>query len=407
MSSSIACLVELLVVNKQQRHHLHIAPHCTAPHRITLHCKLCWSDFGGYYAGYAGDSPYWAGCDYPIYTSFLVIDGIAFMLSVASVIVVTAFPLVLKRTPQQAAWWGGILLLLSMIAFVAAFLLSGFVTVAYKAPNPGCASLGCSEGGIECSTFAFPDFAEYELDPNVAVLNKLITADADSYAFCLRYNRSEAVDAETVMLYPTTLSCPGDNYEDLDKCQAGVMRQLNELLDDRDVQRQVVCGTFASFHSHFQSHYALHYFSSDTSISDWSFPVNWHMLSLDFGYVFANLTEFYWAGGDITQVLNLTNGNGNQTANLVPYAEMTYQCQSNAVIDDASKFDVLCEVLPRLSVSKTGEYITTATASTVGAIVFQADRISSQVAITVEVLSGVFGLVLLIIVGFLLKSKLK
>ena len=94
------------------------------------------------------------GCDYPMFTSFLVVNGVAFMLSVASVIVVTAFPLLLKRTPHQAAWWGGILLLMAMIAFIGAFLLAGFVTVAYKAPNPGCASLVCDDGGIRCMTYA-------------------------------------------------------------------------------------------------------------------------------------------------------------------------------------------------------------------------------------------------------------
>ena len=101
-----------------------------------------------------GSAPYWAGCDYPIFTSFLIVNGVAFMLAVASVIVVTAFPLLLKRTPHQAAWWGGILLLLSMIAFIAAFLLAGFVTVSYKAPTPGCASLKCNDGGVMCQMWA-------------------------------------------------------------------------------------------------------------------------------------------------------------------------------------------------------------------------------------------------------------
>lgn len=146
------------------------------------------------------------------------------MLAVASVIVVTAFPLVLKRTPHQAAWWGGILLLLSMIAFIGAFVLAGFVTVAYKAPVPGCASLRCNDGGIDCGTTVAVDnnIGFYISDPNVAVLNNLVPADGDWLAVCLRYNESDATSVETVMLPPATPSCPGsDEYEnswDWDSC---------------------------------------------------------------------------------------------------------------------------------------------------------------------------------------------
>ena len=323
------------------------------------------------------------------------------MLSVASVIVVTAFPLVLKRTPQQAAWWGGILLLLSMIAFVAAFLLSGFVTVAYKAPNPGCASLECSKGGIMCDTFAYTytgtnvDAGFYYLDPNVAVLNNLVPADGDAFALCVRYNESDASGAEVDMLRPTTPSCPADE-EDSHNCH-----DVRELLEDTYVQQQVVCASPASF---------LSYFTTDEFSSDaWSISVNWSAQPLNV----TSLTEFYQAGpfNYITDLMSLDTGVANQSK-LTPYREMTYQCQSNADIDDASKFDTLCEAYQGqdyqgFSVSKQGEYITAATASTAGATIFQADKISSQLAITVEVLSGVFGLVLLIIIGFLIKSKLK
>ncbi len=117
----------------------------------------------GWSAPPGGSNPYWVGCSYPIFTAFLIVNGAAFMLSVAPVIVVTAFPLILKRTPQRAAWWGGILLLMSVIAFVAAFVLAGFVTVRYNAPLAGCASLHCRNGGIPCLTEAYrPD--KYRMD---------------------------------------------------------------------------------------------------------------------------------------------------------------------------------------------------------------------------------------------------
>lgn len=390
--------IELMVVNKQQKRHLHCSVlYCAVLHCTASHCTVqdparavhCLSDFGGYFAG--GSTPYWAGCDYPVYTSFLVVNGVAFMLSVASVIVVTAFPLVLKRTPHQAAGWGGILLLLSMIAFVGAFVLAGFVTVAYKAPVPGCASLGCSKGGIYCDSDAYTDIDAgvryYYLDPNVAVLNNLVPADGDPLAICVRYNESDASGAEVDMLHPTTPSCPADEEDDRN------CHDVRELLEDENVQQQVVCGTPASF----QTYFATNEFSSDA----WSISVNWSTTPN-----ITSLTEFYQYGNYITALMNLNDGIGNQTVKLVTYLSMTYLCQSNA--DDEHSFDTLCDTNHGfLSVSKQGEYITAATASTTGAIVFYADKISAQLAVTVEVLSGVFGLVLVIIIGFLIKSKLK
>lgn len=316
------------------------------------------------------------------------------MLAVASVIVVTAFPLVLKRTPHQAAWWGGILLLLSMIAFIGAFVLAGFVTVAYKAPDPGCASLHCSQGGIDCGTAVAVDnnVGFYILDPNVAVLNNLVPAGGDPVAVCLRYNESDATSAENVTLPPATPSCPGaseyENSWDWDRCH-----DVRELLEDSYVQQQVVCGSPASF----QSYFSTDYISSETL----SLPVNWSTTP------YKSLMEFYQSDPSnyITDLLNLDNGIVNRTLQLVPYSGMTYQCQSNA--DDARSHNTLCDTYQSFSVSKQGQYITAATASTAGARVFHADRISTQLAITVEALSGFFGLVLLVIIGYLIKSKLK
>lgn len=311
------------------------------------------------------------------------------MLSVASVIVVTAFPLVLKRTPHQAAWWGGILLLLSMIAFIGAFVLAGFVTVAYKAPGPGCASLLCEDGGIYCSTTT--DYGDFVLDPNAAALNNLVPAGGDLDVVCLRYNESVATSAETVTLYPTTPSCPGsdqfDNLWDWDSCA-----DVKELLKDEYVQQQVVCASPASFLSYLPT--------VTTDLDTFTIPINASLLS-----PYTTLTEWYQADTSnyITDLIVLDGGIDNNNT-LKPYAGLTYQCQSNA--DDVSSYNTLCDSYSGLSVSKRGEYITEATAATAGAIVFHADKISRQLAITVEALSGFFGLVLLIIIRYLIKSKL-
>lgn len=124
------------------------------------------------------------------------------MLSVAAPIVVTAFPLLLKRTPHQAAWWGG---LMAIIAFIGAFFLAGFVTVAYKAPKPGCASLMCDDGGICCMTYAsnlvYANVGVYGVDPNVAALINLVPLGNSSAAVCLQYKASVATSATTTLTF--------------------------------------------------------------------------------------------------------------------------------------------------------------------------------------------------------------
>ncbi len=198
------------------------------------------------------------------------------MLAVASVIVVTAFPLLLKRTPHQAAWWGGILLLLSMLAFIAAFLLAGFVTVNYKAPTPGCASLHCDDGGILCSTQVIE--GGYFLDSNVATLNTLTSASNTS-AVCLQYDTSVPnPDGVTSILYQARPECPPqDLYTVLgdQDCPA-----VQSLLQDVIVQAQTVCLDYANFPA------AL---TQDT--------VNF---TITINASIANLTEYFYQNTDVT-----------------------------------------------------------------------------------------------------------
>ena len=331
-----------------------------------------------------------------MFTSFLILDAVAFMLSVASVIVITAFPLILKRTPHQAAWWGGTLLLLSMIAFIGAFVLAGFVTVAYKAPGAGCASLLCEEGGSHCGTAVFRDGGAggFVLDPNVAALNNLVPARGDLGIVCLWYNESVATSADTVTLYPATPSCPGfPDYEydwQWDSCD-----DVKKLLEDDSVQQQVVCASPGSF---------LSFLSTVTPVPDlenYTIPISMSLLS-----PYSSLTEFYQA--DATNYITDLIGLGSEITNnntFKSYAALTYQCRSNE--NDESSFNTLCDSYRGFSVSKRGEYIAQATASTAGAVIFHTDKISRQLAVTVEALSGFFGLVLLIIIAYLIKGKLK
>lgn len=326
-----------------------------------------------------------------MFTSFLIVDGVAFMLAVASVIVVTAFPLFLKKTPHQAAWWGGTLLLLSMIAFIGAFLLAGFVTVAYKAPDPGCASLHCEEGGIHCTVYAYTGAIPpvFWLDPNVAALNNLVSAGNGSYAVCLRYDASVATSAETITLLPATPACPGSDEYLTDKAWDDCP-DVKELLESEYVQQQVVCTLPESLPEALPT----------TDYSTYTINISASTLS-----PYTSLTQFYQAD-QANYITDLIAPNISSRA-LVPYADLIYTCHSRGNEIGSKIYNTLCDVSQGLSVSKTGEYMTEATASTVGAVVFHAERISKQLAITVEALSGFFGLVLVVIIGYLIKSKIE
>lgn len=65
-----------------------------------LSCNSVYQEKLCLFAG--GANAYWSGCNYPLFTAFLIMNGCAFVLSVAATVVVTAFPLVLSKTPHQA-----------------------------------------------------------------------------------------------------------------------------------------------------------------------------------------------------------------------------------------------------------------------------------------------------------------
>ena len=311
------------------------------------------------------------------------------MLSVASVIVVTAFPLILNRTPHQAAWWGGVLLLLSMIAFIAAFVLAGFVTVNYRAPNASCASLHCSDGGITCSTYAFPvnGVGVYSLDPNVGSLNNMGSSNLNP--ICLHYNASAATSDSITTLYPANPQCPGTNEystaADFMNCT-----DVRSLLEDPQVQRQVVCMSQSSFPS------ALPTSDSET----FTIPINNSLLA-----PYASLTEFYDASSD-NRITNLISIPGNQSG-LVSYYDLAIVCYSTHY--ELAAFNTLCDTTQgfNLSVTKAGQYMTESTAASSGATIFGTDLVSIQVATSIEALSGFFGLVLVCIIVYLIKTKVK
>ena len=95
-----------------------------------------------------GTNPYWQTCYYYLFAFFQLSNGGAFLLSMTAVMVVTFFPLVLPRRPQDASWFGSIVLILAVIALIAAFMFAGLVSCGWDAPPPDCAILSCYMGGV-------------------------------------------------------------------------------------------------------------------------------------------------------------------------------------------------------------------------------------------------------------------
>ena len=363
--------------------------HCeylAAVHQLAYYFVCC------LYVG--GSNPPWIGCNYPLYTAFLIVNGVAFVLSVASTVVVTAFPLVLSKTPHQAVKWGGILLIVSMLSFIAAFLLAGYITVGYKAPAASCSNLLCTEGGIACrgqvlpwsedqSTFilAQTSMTVFGLDANVAALNSI--ADHSSIAVCVTYNKSISYGSHTTLLPQfMPLSYPVVSQETTDA--------VAQLYEDFTTQMLTVCMDRADMPH-----------AIDPNIDRTTLEVN---VSGDI----PDLPEYL-----IQTQLSLFNILPNADfEKLWSYVSLLVSCLSQ----NASKqmpYDVLCEQSWKMvgphagnsSVDKTGAYIKAATAADSDAVMFGTDVTSQEVSRAVHALVGVFTLICLIIAVFLVRSK--
>lgn len=326
-----------------------------------------------------------------MFTGFLIVNGIAFMLAVASAIVVTAFPLVLSRTPHQAAWWGGILLMLSMLAFIVAFLMAGFVTVGYEAPPPSCSSLRCTEGGIACDFTLVPNTRDaqgnvvstyFAMDQNVAALNSI--SNSSSLAVCITYNRSVSY-GEFSTLLPWVPSIDYDSSTASSSPEAAEAVTL--LLMDPLTQAETVCMDVTQF---------------PDAIDPRADPVT---LAVNVSYNIPDLGA-YLTSYEVTLFDLLQNDSFTQ---LFPLSILNYFCLSSET-EEGMQFNVLCDAsveasAGNLSVSRTGEYIRAVTASESGAVLFDTDLTAEQVSKAIKALAGVFAFVLLVIVIFLVKSK--
>ena len=360
----------------------------------SCHCRSnCWTSCSG------GSNPYWLGCDYPLFTGFLIANGIAFIMSVAAVVVITAFPLVLSRTPHQAAWWGGILLMISLLAFILAFLLAGFVTVNYNAPPASCSNLQCTQGGIKCS-FSISLVSEYAPDLNSSAI--VYTGDADSTFFvmdanvaglnsvsnssrgavCLTYNRSVSNGPMSSTLYPWAPTPSDQGGSNLPSQQA-----IQQLLTDPTVQRQTVCMDVSDFPS-----------AIDPALSLNSFAVDVNFDIQDLGD-YLNVNDV-----DVKTILP-----NNSAVNLHSFSILQYFCLHQTA-QESMRFDVLCDTASQtetgnFSITQSGNYISAITAANSGAVLFDANITAVQVSRAIKALAGCFSCICLVITVFLVKSK--
>lgn len=367
---------------------------------ITIDGRLQWGfcltssksvDFSAFCCCTGGPSPYWLGCNYPLFTAFLIVNGIAFMLAVASAVVVTAFPLVLSRTPHQAALWGGILLMLSMLAFIVAFVLAGFVTVGFKAPAPSCSSIHCTEGGIACTTELVPWRYDaqgnvlstfFALDSYVAALNSI--SNSSSGAACVTYNRSVSHGTySTLYAWVPDVNYTNTSYSNSPEATEAI----TQLYQDPLVQAETVCMDETNL---------------PTAIDPRADP---ETLAVNVTYDIPDLAAFLNTN-ELTVWDLLPNISFTE---LFSYYQLGFFCLSHET-EESMKFDVLCDAATQssagnLSVSKTGEYIRAVTASDSGAVLFDTDITAQQVAKAIKALAGVFAFILLVIIIFLIKSK--
>ena len=340
-----------------------------------------------------GSTPYWQSCNYPIFTAFLILNSVAFMLALAAVVVVTAFPLFLSKKPRHAAVLGGILLCWCLLAFIVAFILAGFVAVGYGAPAPDCAIIRCNAGGIACTVTIghdsySPDFVAqyrlpennsyYILDDNVASLNNMANNSGYDPLVCLPYLNSTYDGNTSSPTFGLTL------YPEFPQ-KLPNLRPVNDtrLLRDPYYQRSVLCGR--------QQNFVYIYGSNKTP--GWSISaISGHPGKLS-DWVNPSTT---------TTVADLI---ADRNLGLVAYSSLRFGCFATNNPLGNTLCDTSQPELGGLAVSSTGAYITGAAVSSSGGKVFSASGTSDQVAASLWAVIVLFCVVVLSLVVYLWKHK--
>ena len=170
-----------------------------------MQCAKSPRALAGYLTLPGGPDQYWATCDYPALTAYVCLNGFALVFALAAIVAVTYGPLVLIRRERPDTTWrprvvniGLFHLTLSLVTLLAAFACAGFVVALVGAPEPKCANVLCSEGGVPCSAFSvsltgvsikgtvFP-YVQRTLSPEVAKLNNSTFGNPAGPVFCQDY----------------------------------------------------------------------------------------------------------------------------------------------------------------------------------------------------------------------------
>ena len=119
----------------------------------------------GYITPPGGPDIWWLDCVYPIFTAYVCLNGFALVFAVADICAVTFGPLLLiwRKDPswrQQVVKVGLFHLGFSLASLLAAFAAAGFIAAGIGLPDPYCANVLCSEGGVRCSAFAYQNFQQ-------------------------------------------------------------------------------------------------------------------------------------------------------------------------------------------------------------------------------------------------------
>ena len=106
-----------------------------------------------------GPNPSWASCSYGVSTAFVVLNSAALAFSSAAIVAVVLGPWVLilqKREAwrRQAVQLGIFNAGVSLLALLAAYICAVLIRAAVGIPDPSCARLLCSEGGVPCSPYS-------------------------------------------------------------------------------------------------------------------------------------------------------------------------------------------------------------------------------------------------------------
>lgn len=263
-------------------------------------------------------------------------------------------------------------------------LLAGFVTVGYQAPPPSCASLRCIQGGIPCNIQARPWYTNDEeqttvatvfgLDSHAAALNGV--SNTSSEALCVVYDKTAPHDDSTTML---PWIAPNDTAAE------------RQLLADSMTQIVTLCMDLENLSGAIDP---------DADPTTLTFNVSGSYEDVD--VLRSEMLE---------EDLTLSDYTDNMTfSQLWAYPQLSDFCLSSDITSGMS-FDVLCDSsvnssVGLLSVSKTGSNIRLTTAADSGAVLFDADITAQQVSLAIRAMAGVFAFILLLIVIFLVKSKL-